>query len=78
MDFGRITDPQAWKQAMANLLRRGEEVGTYIEQAPTKAGQAIIDAGQRQSALMDKATAEIAWANMHPSQEAQIMFVWVR
>ena len=55
MDFGRITDPQAWKQAMANLLRRGEEVGTYIEQAPTKAGQAIIDAGQRQSALMDKA-----------------------
>lgn len=55
MDFGRITDPQAWKQAMANLLRRGEEVGTYIEQAPTKAGQAIIDAGQRQSALMNEA-----------------------
>ena len=55
MDFGRITDPQAWKQAMARLLRRGGEVGEYIEQAPTKAGQAILDAGQRQSALMNEA-----------------------
>ena len=32
----------------------------------------------RESALMDKATAEIALANMHPSQDAQIMFVWMR
>lgn len=55
MDFGRITDPQAWKQAMAGLLRRGGEVGEYIEQAPQKAGQAIIEAGQRQQALMNEA-----------------------
>ncbi len=55
MDFGRITDPNAWRSAMANLLRRGEEVGTYIESAPQKAGQAIIDAGQRQRTLMNQA-----------------------
>ena len=55
MDFGRITDPNAWRSAMANLLRRGEEVGTYIESAPQKAGQAIVDAGQRQRALMAQA-----------------------
>ena len=55
MDFGRITDPEAWKQAMAGLLRRGGEVGTYIENAPTKTGQAILDAGQRQQALMNEA-----------------------
>lgn len=55
MAWDNFTDPEAWKQAMANLLRRGGEVGDYIEQAPTKAGQAIIDAGQRQSALMNKA-----------------------
>lgn len=55
MAWGDITNPDAWKQAMANLLRRGGEVTDYIEQAPVKAGQAIIDAGQRQQALMDKA-----------------------
>ena len=55
MDFERVTDPQAWKQAMASLLRRGGEVGEYIEQAPTKAGKAIIDAGKRQQALMNEA-----------------------
>jgi hypothetical protein len=55
MDLNRLTDPEAYKQALAGLLRRGKEVGDYIEQAPTKAGQAILDAGQRQSALMDKA-----------------------
>jgi hypothetical protein len=55
MVWGDITNPEAWKQAMANLLRRGGEVTDYIEQAPVKAGQAIIDAGQRQQALMDKA-----------------------
>jgi len=55
MEFGRIIDPEAWKQAMAGLLRKGGEVGEYIEQAPQKAGQAITEAGQRQSALMNKA-----------------------
>jgi hypothetical protein len=55
MDFSRLTDPEAYKQALAGLLRRGKEVGEYIEQAPTKTGQAILDAGQRQSALMNKA-----------------------
>jgi hypothetical protein len=55
MDFSRLTDPQAYKDALAGLLRRGTEVGEYIEQAPTKVGQSIMDAGQRQSALMNKA-----------------------
>lgn len=58
MDFGRITDPNAWRSAMANLLRRGEEVGEYIESAPQKAGQAILDARARQNALMGKAFAD--------------------
>jgi hypothetical protein len=55
MAWNDLTDPEAWKVALANLLRKGEDVGQYIEQAPTKAGQAIIEAGQRQGALMDKA-----------------------
>jgi len=55
MAWNDITNPEAWKIALANLLRKGEDVGTYIEQAPAKAGQAIIEAGQRQGALMDKA-----------------------
>lgn len=55
MDFSRLTDPQAYKDALAGLLRRGTEVGEYIQEAPTKVGQSIIDAGQRQSALMNKA-----------------------
>jgi hypothetical protein len=55
MDFSRLTDPEAYKQALAGLLRRGKEAGDYIEQAPTKAGKAIQDAGERQSALMNKA-----------------------
>ena len=46
---------EAWRNAMANLLKKGEEVGSYIEQAPGKAGQAILDAGQRQQALMNEA-----------------------
>lgn len=58
MDFGRITDPNAWRSAMANLLRRGEEVGEYIESAPQKAGKAILDARARQNALMGKAFAD--------------------
>jgi hypothetical protein len=55
MDFSRLTDPQAYKDALAGLLRRGTEVGEYIQEAPTKVGQSILDAGQRQSALMNKA-----------------------
>ena len=46
---------EAWRNSMANLLKKGEEVGDYIQNAPTKAGQAILDAGQRQQALMNEA-----------------------
>jgi len=55
MELGRVTDPQAWKQAMAGLLRRGGEVTDYIEQAPTKAVKSLAEARERQSALMNKA-----------------------
>jgi hypothetical protein len=55
MELGRITDPQAWRSAMANLLRRGGEVTNYIQEAPYKAGEAIVSAGERQRALMNKA-----------------------
>ena len=46
---------EAWRNSMANLLKRGQESVDYINQAPSKAGQAILDAGQRQQALMNKA-----------------------
>ena len=46
---------EAWRNSMANLLKRGEEVGDYIQNAPTKAGQAILDAGKRQEVLMNEA-----------------------
>ena len=55
MAWEDLTNAEAWKQAMANLLRKGEDVGTYIAEAPQKAGQAIVNAGQRQSALMNEA-----------------------
>ena len=55
MAWNDLTNPEAWKVALANLLRKGEDVGTYVSEAPTKAGQAIIDAGQRQQALMNEA-----------------------
>lgn len=55
MAWGDFTNPDAWKSAMANLLRRGGEVTDYIQQSPSKAGQTIIDAGQRQQALMNEA-----------------------
>ena len=57
MDFGRITDPNAWKQAMAGLLRRGGEVTDYIATAPEKAGQAIIEGHQKNKALQAQAFA---------------------
>ena len=34
---------EAWRNSMANLLKRGEEVGDYIQNAPSKAGQAILE-----------------------------------
>jgi len=55
MELARLSDPNAWRNAMAGLLRKGGEVTDYIEEAPYKAGQAIIDAGQRQRTLMNKA-----------------------
>lgn len=55
MELNRLTNPEAYKKALAGLLRRGTEVTDYIATAPEKAGQAIIDAGERQRALMDKA-----------------------
>lgn len=55
MAWNDLTNPDAWKQAMANLLRRGGEVTDYIATAPEKAGQTILDAGERQRALMNKA-----------------------
>lgn len=55
MAWGDFTNPEAWKSAMANLLRRGDEVGQYIQEAPQKVGQSIVEAGQRQSALMNEA-----------------------
>jgi hypothetical protein len=57
MDFGRITDPNAWKQAMAGLLRRGGEVTDYIATAPEKAGQAILEGHERNKALQAQAFA---------------------
>lgn len=57
MDFGQITNPNAWKQAMAGLLRRGGEVTDYIQEAPYKAGQAIIEGHERNKALQSQAFA---------------------
>lgn len=57
MDFGRITDPNAWKQAMAGLLRRGGEVTDYIQEAPQKAGEAILEGHKRNQALQSQAFA---------------------
>jgi hypothetical protein len=57
MDFGRITDPNAWKQAMAGLLRRGGEVTDYIATAPEKAGEAILQGHERNKALQAQAFA---------------------
>lgn len=57
MDFGRITDPNAWKQAMARLLRRGGEVTDYVATAPEKAGQAIVEGHEKNKALQAQAFA---------------------
>jgi hypothetical protein len=55
MELGRLSNPEAYKKALAGLLRRGVEVTDFIATAPEKAGQSIIDAGQRQRDLMNKA-----------------------
>lgn len=57
MDFSRLTNPDAYKQALAGLLRRGEEVTDYIATAPEKAGQAIIEGHERNKALQAQAFA---------------------
>ena len=57
MDFSRLTDPDAYKQALAGLLRRGGEVTDYIATAPEKAGQAIIEGHERNKALQAQAFA---------------------
>lgn len=48
---------EAWRNAMAKLLKKGEEVGSYIEQAPGKAGQAILEGHQKNQELWAKAHA---------------------
>ena len=57
MDFSRLTDPQAYKQALAGLLRRGGEVTDFIATAPEKAGQAILDGHEKNKALQSQAFA---------------------
>jgi hypothetical protein len=48
---------EAWRNSMANLLKRGEEVGNYIQNAPTKAGQAILEGHAKNQELWQKAHA---------------------
>src|SRR5512137_1277927 len=57
MDFSRLTNPDAYKQALAGLLRRGGEVTDFIATAPEKAGQAIIEGHERNKALQAQAFA---------------------
>jgi hypothetical protein len=57
MDFSRFTDPNAYKQALAGLLRRGGEVTDYIATAPEKAGQAILEGHEKNKALQAQAFA---------------------
>jgi hypothetical protein len=57
MDFSRFTDPNAYKQALAGLLRRGGEVTDFIATAPEKAGQAILEGHERNKQLQAQAFA---------------------
>jgi hypothetical protein len=57
MDFSRLTDPDAYKQALAGLLRRGGEVTDFIATAPEKAGQAILEGHEKNKALQAQAFA---------------------
>jgi hypothetical protein len=57
MDFSRLTNPDAYKQALAGLLRRGGEVTDYIATAPEKAGQTILEGHQRNKELQAQAFA---------------------
>lgn len=56
-NWGKLTDSDAWKQSLANLLRKGEDVGQYIAEAPSKAGQAILEGHAKNQALQAKAFA---------------------
>jgi hypothetical protein len=57
MDFSRFTDSNAYKQALAGLLRRGGEVTDFIATAPEKAGQAILEGHEKNKALQAQAFA---------------------
>jgi hypothetical protein len=57
MDFSRLTDPNAYKQALAGLLRRGGEVTDFIATAPEKAGQTILEGHEKNKALQAQAFA---------------------
>jgi len=57
MELSRLTNPEAYKKALAGLLRRGGEVTDYIATAPEKAGQAIIEGHERNKALQAQAFA---------------------
>jgi hypothetical protein len=57
MDLSRLSNPDAYKQALAGLLRRGGEVTDYIATAPEKAGQAILQGHERNKALQAQAFA---------------------
>ena len=57
MAWNDLTNPEAWKVALANLLRKGEDVGTYVSEAPTKAGQAILEGHAKNQELWQKAHA---------------------
>jgi hypothetical protein len=57
MDFSRLTNPQAYKDALAGLLRRGGEVTDFIATAPEKAGQAILEGHEKNKALQAQAFA---------------------
>jgi len=57
MDFSRLSNPDAYKQALAGLLRRGGEVTDFIATAPEKAGQAILEGHEKNKALQAQAFA---------------------
>jgi hypothetical protein len=57
MDLGRLTNPEAYKKALAGLLRKGGEVTDFIATAPEKAGQAILEGHEKNKALQAQAFA---------------------
>jgi uncharacterized ParB-like nuclease family protein len=57
MDLSRLSNSDAYKQALAGLLRRGGEVTDFIATAPEKAGQAILEGHEKNKALQAQAFA---------------------